>query len=144
VLLFFCVFTVTIFTQSAEKITKERFNFLIDSLSNNKKSLVFEKVSLTNKINELEKRLTELDEEIKTCKTNKLIKKYGKEIGARIVNGQIWKGMTESMLEDCWGKPDKITKNKEKWGTFSQWYYGEITYFFKDKELIGWEEKKSE
>ena len=97
---------------------------------------------MTEDISNLEKRLLELDEEIKTCKTNKIIKKYGQEIGSRIVNGQIWKGMSEKMLEDSWGKPDKITKNKEKWGTFTQWFYGEITYFFKNSELIGWEEKK--
>ena len=50
--------------------------------------------------------------------------------------------MTENMLNDSWGKPDKIDVNKEKWGVFSQWYYGNITYFFRDGSMIDWEEKK--
>ena len=49
--------------------------------------------------------------------------------------------MTDKMLEESWGKPDNITSNKEKWGMFTQWYYGEITYFFKNGELLGWEQK---
>lgn len=132
----------TNFAQTINKIEKEQYNFLVDSLANQKSDLIAEKENLTEDISNLEKRLLELDEEIKTCKTNKIIKKYGQEIGSRIVNGQIWKGMSEKMLEDSWGKPDKITKNKEKWGTFTQWFYGEISYFFKNSELIGWEEKK--
>ncbi len=51
--------------------------------------------------------------------------------------------MTERMLKDSWGEPDKIDKNMEKWGVFTQWYYGNITYFFKNGKLIAWEEENN-
>ena len=86
--------------------------------------------------------LLELEEKWVSGRENQLKRKYGNEIGERIIRGQIWKGMTEKMLEDSWGKPDRITKNREKWGTFTQWYFGKITYFFKDGIMTGWEELK--
>ena len=84
----------------------------------------------------------DLEEKVSSSRTNQLIRKYGKKNGLRVARGQVWKGMSEKMLEDSWGKPDKITKNKEKWGTFTQWYYGDITYFFRDGIMTDWEEKK--
>jgi len=59
------------------------------------------------------------------------IKKFGKDKANRIINKQIWKGMSEKMLLSSWGKPDKIDKNVEKWGTFTQWYFGEVTFFLR-------------
>ena len=52
--------------------------------------------------------------------------------------------MTEDMLNDSWGKPDRTNKIKKKWVIFTQWYYGDITYFFKNSKLIEWEQKKKE
>ena len=49
--------------------------------------------------------------------------------------------MTEKMLKDSWSEPDRKTRNKKKWGLFTQWYYGTITYFFKNGVLTDWEEK---
>jgi hypothetical protein len=69
-------------------------------------------------------------------------KRFGKEYGVRIFNKQIWKGMTELMLKASWGEPDKIEKNIEKWGIFTQLYYGKITFFFRDSKLTDWEEIK--
>ena len=104
--------------------------------------MLSEKQSLLSVIDSLKNRLVEIEEECKSARANQIIKKYGKKVGKQIVNGQVWKGMTERMLEDSWGKPDKITKNKEKWGLFTQWYYGDITYFFRDGIMTDWEEKK--
>ena len=67
-------------------------------------------------------------------------KKFGKEKANRIINKQIWKGMTEKMLRASWGTPDKIDKNVEKWGVFTQWYFGDVTFFFKNGKLTDWEE----
>lgn len=134
--------SVSFFGQSEKKLSKERFSFLIDSLSTRKSQLLTEKQSLLADIDSLKNRLVEIEEECKSARANQIIKKYGKKVGKQIVNGQVWKGMTERMLEDSWGKPDKITKNKEKWGLFTQWYYGDITYFFRDGIMTDWEEKK--
>jgi hypothetical protein len=69
-------------------------------------------------------------------------KKFGETNGWRIYNKQVWKGMTDKMLMAGWGSPDKRDKNVEKWGVFQQFYYGEVTFFFKDGKLSDWEEKK--
>ena len=139
----FLLTNLSIFAQTKEIITKDRYNFLVDSLTTLKSDLLAEKVKLNNQIDSLKNILEKLKDDNTSTRVKELIKKYGKENGSRIAKGQIWKGMTEKMLEESWGKPDKINKNKEKWGTFTQWYYGDITYFFKNGIMIGWEEKKN-
>jgi len=141
---FFLLFFISIstFAQTDSNITKERFDFLTDSLSAKKHQLLIEKEVLLLEIDSLKNVLVELEKNSNSSRANQMTRKYGKQVGKRVASGQIWKGMTENMLEDSWGKPDKITKNKEKWGLFTQWYYGDITYFFKEGIMIGWEEIK--
>ena len=67
--------------------------------------------------------------------------RYDEDAGSKVAMGQIWTGMTEEMMRDSWGEPDSITVNDQKWGKYTQWYYGEITYFFKDGKLFEWENK---
>ncbi len=138
--LFFC--SIVVFAQKNTAIDKERYIFLYDSLTVEKSNLLSEKAKLISSIDSLKNYLSELAIKSESSRANQLKKKYGSEIGNRVALGKVWKGMNEKMLEDSWGKPDKITKNKEKWGTFTQWYYGEITYFFKDGIMTDWEEKK--
>ncbi len=126
----------------AQNISRERFNFLIDSLTVKKKQLLIEKKILQHNVDSLQVILVDLEEKSVSSRMKQLVRKYGRKNGMRVARGQVWKGMSEKMLEDSWGKPDKIDKNKEKWGTFSQWYYGDITYFFKDGIMTDWEEKK--
>ena len=137
------VFSSTnMFSQSFKKVEKERFNFLMDSLNVEKSRLINEKEQLLTDIDNLRNVLAELEEKWTSSRVTQLRKKYGKKVAKRIASGQVWKGMSDKMLEDSWGKPDKITKNKEKWGVFTQWYYGDITYFFKDGIMTDWEENK--
>ena len=140
VVLFILFNSSFLFAQSESPISKESYNKIYDSLSIEKKNLINEKENLLLSIDSLKSYLSELETKWGSGRSDQLIKKYGNEIGNRIIRGQIWKGMTEKMLEDSWGKPAKIKKNKEKWGTFTQWYYGKITYFFKNKIMTGWEE----
>ena len=139
---FLLINTLIILAQTDQKLSSERYNSIYDSLTTEKKSLTNEKVSLINEIDSLKKVIAELDEKWRSSRKSQLERKYGKDLGSRVANGQVWKGMSEKMLEDSWGKPDKISKNKEKWGTFSQWYYGEITYFFNNGLMTDWEENK--
>lgn len=138
---FIVIFTGNLFAQN-KVISKERYNTVYDSLTTVKHNLLNEKKILIAEIDSLHSLLEELDGRLRSSRSKQLVRKYGKKIGNRIAQGQVWKGMTEKMLEDSWGKPDKITKNKERWGTFTQWYYGDITYFFKNGEMTDWEEKK--
>lgn len=131
-----------LFSQSQEPLSKEKYNIQFDSLSTVKSNLLMEKEALLVSIDSLKNYLIELEAKMVSGRADQLKRKYGTEIGSRIFRGQIWKGMTEQMLDDSWGKPEKITENKEKWGTFTQWYYGKITYFFKNGIMTGWEELK--
>lgn len=140
-LLLFLIIQIAVFAQTKEKLSVERYTFITDSLTNLKSDLLIQKSVLLKEIDSLKLAIEKLNENIASARVNELIKKFGKVNGGRIAKGQVWKGMLEKMLEASWGKPDKITKNKEKWGLFTQWYYGDITYFFKNGELIGWEQK---
>ncbi len=71
-----------------------------------------------------------------------LVKKYGKKIANWINYKRIWKGMSIEMTKDSWGKPDKISTQKHNWGIFTQLYYGNVTFYFKNGKLTDWEEKK--
>lgn len=131
--------------QSEKKYDPQSYKTEFDSLFTLKNKNDNSKQDLLNEINKLKKESTELSEKIVAInlEIEKLYTdKFGKEYGLRIFNKQIWKGMTEQMLSASWGKPDKIDKNVEKWGTFTQWYYGKITFFFRDGKLTDWEELK--
>ncbi len=141
--LLLALFATSLSAQSeTKKMSKERFNFLIDSLSTKKNNLLIEKENLLVEIDSLKSFIEELKPKLESSRAKQLIRKYGKKNGGRIASGKVWKGMTDKMLKDSWGKPDKITKNKEKWGTFTQWFYGSITYFFKNGKMTDWEEIK--
>lgn len=127
------------------KLNSKDYQSKKDSLLNQNSKLLIEKKSLLKEIDSLKNFSNALEEKINSA--NKeieelYIKKFGRENGTRVYNKQVWKGMTEKMLLAGWGKPDKIDKNVQKWGTFTQWYYGKITFFFKDGKLIDFEESK--
>ena len=123
-------------------MTREAYNKEFQQLETKKAELLKEKTSLKTSIEKLNKEIAHLDSLLKKCLPGYFIRKYGKRIGTRIALGKVWKGMTEKMLLDSWGKPDKITTSRKKWGVFRQYYYGKIIYFFRDGKLIDWEEKK--
>lgn len=133
------------FAQTEKNYDKRSYKRELDSLQILRTMNINSKVALMNEIKELKRESLDLDEKISkiTSEIETLYTiKFGKEIGARIYKKQIWKGMTEKMLLASWGNPDKIEKNVEKWGTFTQWYYGNITFFFRDSKLVDWEELK--
>jgi hypothetical protein len=133
------------FAQDKNQYNEKNYKSEFDSLKYLKEQTEKSKKNLRTEINELKKISSDLNNQIMliTQEIEKLyMDKFGKEIGSRIYNKQIWKGMTEKMLSASWGKPDKIDKNVEKWGTFTQWYYGKITFFFRDGKLTDWEELK--
>ena len=113
-----------------------------DSLLVLKKTLTNRNEQLRKQLDKLQAKLDKITEKYDSRKIILFSKKYGKKIGNRLAAGKVWKGMTERMMKDSWGKPDKGHRNKEKWGVFTQWTYGKITYFFRDAKLTDWEEKK--
>ncbi len=138
----FLLLTSGVFAQSNNGLKAEEFHAQMDSLQNLKAQLLTQKDILNSEIDSLREESSELDAKLRTALRKVYRKRYGRKIGNRILDKQIWKGMTERMLRDSWGEPDRITRNKEKWGLFTQWYYGKITFYFKDRKLVDWEEKK--
>ena len=111
----------------------------VDSLANKNKSAREANQSLRNEIEALKKMRDSLQQKLRFELRDLYILRYGEEDGGKVAMGQIWSGMTEEMIKDSWGEPDSITVNEQRWGKYSQWYYGEITYFFKDGVLFEWE-----
>lgn len=136
------LFFISTLLNAQTRINSNQYNSKKDSLIQLKSTLALQKDKLNSEIEGLNSQIEKLDDSLKTELRSLYILKYGKKIGTNIAFGKIWKGMTEDMLRDSWGKPDKIKKNVEKWGTFTQWYYGKITYFFKNGKMTDWEEKK--
>ncbi len=139
----------TILLGQSRQLTEKELKVQTDSLKALKlsytkvnKQMKKEVDSLKAISSELDKKLQTAESELKKFQYKFDIKKYGHEDGNNVFEGKVWKGMTESMLRDSWGKPDKTHTNKYKWGVFTQWYYGDITYFFKNGKLIDWQEKK--
>lgn len=123
-----------IFGQSSE--TKK------DSLQQSSQSVKHINQNLRNEIDSLKMLRDSLEKKLRMELTELYILRYGEEEGGKVAMGQIWTGMTEEMMRDSWGEPDSVTINKQPWGRYSQWYYGDITYFFKDGKLFEWEKPK--
>ncbi len=133
-------FSVTLFAQiTVEEYQKEK-QFLISKKFN----LEDENLKLKNDIDGLRNLIPELEQNVILAYRELYVLKYGEEIGQRIASKRIWKGMTDEMVRDDWGEPDQINNNVEGWGTFTQWSYGNIIFFFRDGNLTDWEEGRIE
>lgn len=139
ILLFSFINSSEIYSQS--NLSPDQIKSQKDSLAAYKNKLRKLIDSLRSDLDTLTKQRDYLDEKIKSEYEKIYISKYGKEDGTMVANGRIWKGMTENMLKDSWGKPDKVNTDKFNYGTFTQYTYGDITFFFRDKILIDWEDK---
>jgi hypothetical protein len=126
---------------SLAQMTKEEYNSKKESLTLQKKELKREIETLKTEVESLHNRIPELEQEMMTAFRELYVLKYGEDIGQRVAYKQIWKGMTDEMVRDGWGEPDKIDRNVEKWGVFEQWYFGNITFFFRDRKLTDWDEE---
>ncbi|RKY92453.1 MAG: hypothetical protein DRQ01_06285 [Ignavibacteriae bacterium] len=133
----FIFISLTTFAQ----ITKEEYNHEIDELNRKKDQLNNEITNINFEIESLQNRIPELEQEIIIAFRELYVLKYGEEIGQRVAYKQIWTRMTDEMVRDGWGEPDKIDKNVKPWGVFTQWHYGDVTFFFRDGKLTEWDEE---
>ena len=140
-ILIFTVLIILISLTTFAQMTEEENNSKMESLTLQKKELNREIETLKTEIEKLQNRIPELEQELITVFRELYVLKYGEDIGQRVAYKQIWKGMTDEMVRDGWGEPDKIDRNVEKWGVFEQWNYGNITFFFKDGKLTDWDEE---
>jgi len=126
---------------SLAQITNEEYHREKDDLSIRKDQLNNEITDINFEIESLQNRIPELEQEIISAFRELYVLKYGEEISQRVAYKQIWTSMTDKMVRDGWGEPDKIDKNVKPWGVFTQWYYGNVTFFFRDGKLTDWDEE---
>ncbi|HXD93979.1 MAG TPA: hypothetical protein VNX01_12260 [Bacteroidia bacterium] len=80
---------------------------------------------------QLEKALAEQQAiEAEQTRVNNLIKKYGKNFGAKVANGDVAMGMTKNMCRDAWGEPIRIQETKVTNGTTEKWFYSSNRFLF--------------
>lgn len=138
ILVFVLILNISLTAQ--EKPNPEDVQAKIESLRQVKAEMINLISTLKRDLKDLRGISDSLSSQYQTDIRELYIMRYGKDAGAKVASGMVWTGMTENMLRDSWGKPDSISSNKQPWGTYNQWYYGDITYFFKNGKMIDFEE----
>lgn len=67
-----------------------------------------------------------------------LVAKYGTDIGKRLYQNKVWKGVTSDMAVDSWGKPKQINRMYVDQSVDEEWIYSKKWLYFRDGILIEW------
>lgn len=67
-----------------------------------------------------------------------LVTKYGDDIGKRLYQHKVWKGITSDMARDSWGKPVQINRMYVDRSVDEEWIYSKKWLYFRDGILIDW------
>ncbi len=67
-----------------------------------------------------------------------LTMKYGNDIGKRLYQHKIWKGINADMARDSWGKPKQINRMYVDQSVDEEWIYSKKWLYFRDNVLIEW------
>lgn len=77
-------------------------------------------------------RTSAMTEKSTQWKEQKILDKYGPDIGKKIIHAGVWVGMTRAMLIDSKGHPDKINKTKGSGYNHEQWIYPREFIYLED------------
>ena len=67
-----------------------------------------------------------------------LTMKYGNDIGKRLFQHKVWKGINADMARDSWGKPKQINRMYVDQSVDEEWTYSQKWLYFRDNVLIEW------
>lgn len=67
-----------------------------------------------------------------------LVSKYGADIGKRLYQHKVWKGINSDMARDSWGKPVQINRTYVDRSVDEEWIYSKKYLYFRDGILIDW------
>jgi len=67
-----------------------------------------------------------------------LTMKYGSTLGKSLYQHKIWKGATEEMARDSWGKPKQINRTYVDQSVEEEWIYTKKWLYFRDGVVIEW------
>ena len=74
-------------------------------------------------------------------KLDRLIKEYGESTAKRLIDGEIWIGMSNEMAREALGRPNDINRTSTSYGVREQWVYPNGKYlYFEDGVLDSWQE----
>lgn len=118
-------------------IAEERNTKTRDSINQIKTQELNLKDSLDReiKIQKIEEQKNQQARSVAKRKLN-ILNKYGDDIGNLILQGKIRIGMTESMLLESWGDPDRINKTITEWGIRQQFVYSTRDYVYLENGRI--------
>lgn len=71
----------------------------------------------------------------------RLTDKFGRRVAERIINKEIWIGMTSEMALEARGRPQDVNRSVYSFGVHEQWVYPRGVYlYFEDDILTSWQE----
>jgi len=69
---------------------------------------------------------------------DELVNRYGTDIGKRLYQHKVWKGVSSDMAYDSWGKPKQINRMYVDQSVEEEWIYSKKYLYFRDGVLIDW------
>jgi hypothetical protein len=76
--------------------------------------------------------------QVPTERYQALSEKYGADLGLKLYQHKVWKGITSEMARDSWGKPKQINKMYVDSSVDEEWIYTKSYLYFRDGVLIEW------
>ena len=74
-------------------------------------------------------------------KLARLIKEYGESTANRLIDGEIWIGMSDEMAREALGRPNDINRTTTSYSVREQWVYPNGKYlYFEDGVLDSWQD----
>jgi len=76
--------------------------------------------------------------QVPTDRYQVLSEKYGADLGLKLYQHKVWKGITSDMARDSWGKPRQINRMYVDASVDEEWVYSKSYLYFRDGVLIEW------
>ena len=76
--------------------------------------------------------------QVPTERYQALSDKYGADLGLKLYQHKVWKGITSDMARDSWGKPVQINRMYVDTSVDEEWIYTKSYLYFRDGVLIEW------
>ena len=76
--------------------------------------------------------------QVPTERYQALSDKYGTDLGLKLYQHKVWKGITSDMARDSWGKPGQINRMYVDTSVDEEWIYTKSYLYFRDGVLIEW------
>lgn len=109
----------------------------LSSIDREQLRVMREEARWTSMLEEMDREAQRQDE----ARRQRATSLWGKAIASRIMNGEIWLGMTSEMASESAGTPVDINTSVGAWGRHEQWIYErpELYLYFENGVLTSWQ-----